>query len=110
MLSGGKIPEKKCREMEKWETDGGLVKILMARTPCATKMDHFTVDLVLRMRALMVFSRSLSLAGASVNTYIYEEEGAPVRANCGRNRRLEKRGAFTSCSIIFLRSNWEPYW
>ncbi len=91
--------------MEKWETNEGLVKIWMARTPCATKMDHVTVDLVLRMRAVMVFSRCLSLAGASVNTYIYEEEGAPVRANCGRNRMLEKRGAFTPCSIIFIRSN-----
>ncbi len=77
--------------MEKWETDGGLVKILMARTACETRMDSFTVDLVLRMRAVMVFSRCVSLCVASVNTYIYEEEGAPVRANCGRNRRLERR-------------------
>lgn len=89
MVSVRKIPEKKGQEMEKWETDGGLVKILMAKTACDTRMEHFTEDLVLRMRALMVFSRCISLGGASVNTYIWEEEGAPVRANCGRNRRLE---------------------
>lgn len=80
--------------MEKWETDGGLVNILMARTACETRMDRFTVDLVLLVRAVMVVCRCVSLGGASVNTYIYEEEGAAVRANCGRNRRL------TPCSVI----------
>lgn len=39
----------------------------------------------------MVFSRYVSFGGASVNTYICEEEEAPVRANCGGDRRLERR-------------------
>lgn len=48
-----------------------------AVSPCT-----FTFDFVLSMSALTVLLRTASLAGASVNTKMSEEEGAAVSASC----------------------------
>lgn len=59
-----------------------------------------TIDLVFSMRAMMLFFRSESLAGASVKTKISEKGGAAVRASCQSYAGQKKRVSEVNSRLV----------